>query len=332
MNSEAINIVFMGSPQYAVTALEWLITAGQRVTCVVTQPDRARGRGGRVLPTPVGTYAEGMGLPVLKPERLKGNQDFIQALEKAAPDLIVVAAYGKILPKPLLELPPLGCVNIHASLLPEYRGAAPVQRAILDGKRETGVTLMYMSEGLDTGDMIACVKAAADDANAGELTDRLARIGAKLLTDMLPEIAEGTAPRIPQDDTKATYAEKISKAEGHIDLHGSADEAARKVRAMTPSPGAYVLAGGERIVITEAIAAGPEECPAGAYRDGHCVAVDGKTAAPGTVVAVPGGDGIHVCMGEGILLIKALKAPGRKAMPVSEYLKGNAFDAAVPLA
>ena len=329
MGDKALKTAFMGSPGFAVPALEALCRAGHRIVCVATQPDRPRGRGGKVLPTPVSAYAEQNGLPVLKPERLAGNADFARALAEAGPDLIVVAAYGKILPKSLLGLPALGCVNIHASLLPEYRGAAPVQRAILDGKRETGVTLMYMAEELDKGDMIATARTDVSDLNAGELTDVLARLGAGLLMDMIPLLAAGTAPRIPQDESKATYAEKVSKAEGHIDLRESACEAARRVRAMTPAPGAFVHNGDERIVVTEARAMGPEEWLAFAGAGGRLPAAYGD-AGPGTVLAISK-DGIGIRTGDGVLLVEALKAPGRKAMPVREYIKGNAFGTERPL-
>jgi len=338
MNSKRLNIVYMGTADFAVPALDALYGTGHRIALVVTQPDRVRGRGGRILPTPVGRYAETNGLSLCKPERLRGNEDFARALAQAAPDLIVVAAYGKLLPVSILDLPSLGCVNIHASLLPEYRGAAPVQRAILDGKSETGVTLMYMAEGLDAGDMIASAAISIDEMNAGELTDALAGLGAELLAAMLPALADGTAPRIPQDDGSATYAEKIGKTDGRLDLYGTAEDAARRVRAMTPSPGAYVLRGDERIVVTAARAIRTdryEACEAADDADmATCEEVAPGTAtceeaapeaAPGTALCVSK-KGIGVRMGEGILLIEALKMPGKRAMPVAEYLKGNAFD------
>ena len=317
MSDLKMKIVYMGSAEFAVPALEALVKAGQKITAAVTQPDRARGRGGRIRPTPVGLYAETAGIPLLKPERLTGDEGFEKALRQAAPDLIVVAAYGKILPEFALKIPPLGCVNIHASLLPEYRGAAPVQRAILDGKRETGVTLMYVAEELDTGDMISAAKTCVGDKNAGELTEELAMLGAELLIGKLPLLADGTAPRIPQDDSKATYAQKVDKAEGGLKFGQAAEEIALRVRAMTPAPGAYVIKNDKRIGITAARMLGADEIEA---------AYDGYTGAvPGTVLSVSR-QGIAVRAGEGAILIEALKMPGRKAMPVAEYLKGNAFD------
>ena len=322
MKNEKLKIVFIGTAEFAVPALAALFESGQDIAFVVTQPDRKRGRGGRESPTPVGLYAEENGLPVLKPERLKENAEFFAMLTKAAPDLIVVAAYGKILPKSLLELPPLGCVNIHASLLPEYRGAAPVQRAMLDGKEIVGVTLMHMAEGLDTGDMIASAQTEVAEMNAGEVTDKLARLGADLLLGLLPALAERIAPRIPQDEAKATYAEKIGKNDERLDLFGAAEAAARRVRAMAPAPGAYVLRGGERIGVVKARALGPEDC---GEPEWVC-----EAASPGEVLAVSN-RGIYVRMGEGVLLIEELKMPGRKATPVAEYLKGNVFDKTMPL-
>jgi len=319
----------MGSSDFAVPALDALQREGHRISLVITQPDRVRARGGKVLPTPVGLFAAANGLPLMKPESLKSDEVFQRALAEAAPDLIVVASYGKLLPVPLLKSPTFGCVNIHASLLPEYRGAAPIQRAILDGKRETGVTLIFMSAALDAGDMIAAVRTDVLDMNAGELMETLARLGAKLLTDKLPAIADGTAPRVPQDEGLATYAEKIEKADGHIDLTGTAEEAVRRVRAMTPAPGAYMLKGGERIVVTAARAISPDEylareavgeVPSGTY----------EAAAPGTAMVVSK-KGIDIRTGGGVLIVEALKMPGKKAMPVCEYLKGNSFDASEPL-
>jgi len=306
----------MGSAEFAVPALGALAKAGCDVTAVVTQPDRARGRGGRLSPTPVGLYAEIMGLPMLKPERLKDNEEFMLALRDAAPDLIVVAAYGKLLPTSVLELPAFGCVNIHASLLPEYRGAAPVQRAILDGKKETGVTLIHMNEGLDAGDIIAAARVDISDMTAGLLTGVLAVRGAELLRDTLPMLMNGTAPRIPQDGSKATYAEKVVKAEGRLDFTQTADSIVLRVRAMAPAPGAYVMNDGERIGVTAA----------GALGGSGGIVMDHDAAAPGTVVSVSK-QGIAVRAGDGIVLIEALKAPGRKSMSVEEYLKGNVFDA-----
>ena len=322
MNDPGLKIVFMGSSDFAVPALEALYDAGYQISFVVTKPDRIRGRGNKLKPTQAGKYALENGIPLMKPESLEACEDCMRVLAEASPDLIVVASYGKILPKSLLELPPLGCVNMHASLLPEYRGAAPIQRAILDGKETTGVTLMFLGEGLDDGDMITSVSVAVSDMNAGELTDVLSREGAKLLLDTLPMIAAGTAPRVAQDESKATYAEKIEKADGHLELGETAEAVVRRVRAMTPSPGAFVFEGDLRIVITKASVVKPgfDTVPEELY----------EAAAPGTTLKLSG-EGIYVRTGEGILLVEELKMPGKKAMPVREYLKGNEFDTELPL-
>ena len=321
MSDLRLRIVYMGTADFAVPALDALFKAGHEIVFVVTQPDRPWGRGGKVRPTPIGAYAEKEGLALLKPERIRDNEEFISEVTAAAPDLIVVAAYGKILPKILLEIPPLGCVNIHASQLPEYRGAAPVQRALLDGVQETGVTLVYMGEGLDSGDIIASSGVNVSDMNAGELTEVLAVHGARILIDSLPFIADGTAPRIPQDESKATYAEKIEKSDGLLDFSGrTAEEIVRRVRAMTPAPGAFVMNEGERIGITEAAVYKP--LFPGGVDFGFMVY---KASKPGTVCEVIW-RGIVVRAAEGVVLIKAIKMPGRKAMPVEEYLKGNRFN------
>ena len=317
MNKAEREIVFMGTSDFAVPALEALYEAGYGIPYVVTTPDRARGRGGKILPTPVGLFAEKNGLKLLKPESLKDDEGFKRALTEAEPDLIAVAAYGKILPEYLLRIPRFGCVNIHASLLPEYRGAAPVQRAILDGKSETGVTLMYMSKGLDTGDVIAAVNTNASGKNAGELTAELARLGAALLLKEMPALLDGTAPRLPQDGAKATYAEKVEKAEGVLRFDFAAEEIERRVRAMTPAPGAYIEKGGDRIGVTAAAAIG--------RKTAERVFEAYEKAACGTVLDVSN-QGIAVRAGEGAVLIEAIKMPGRKAMAVAEYLKGNDFD------
>ena len=323
MRRADIKIVFMGSSEFAVPALEALHEAGYTIPYVVTQPDRIRGRGNKIIPTPVGEYAQNKGLELLKPERIKENEEFLQALAEAAPNLIVIVAYGKILPKSVLELPPLGCVNIHASLLPEYRGAAPIQRAILDGKQELGVTLMFVSEGLDTGDMITTAETAASDMNAGVLTGVLAQLGAKILIDTLPDIADGSVSRVQQDESKATYAEKIEKSDEKLDLNESVENIVRRVRAMAPSPGAYVLKGGERVVVTKARSVE-------LARSDEALKEFCRTAMPGFALAVPG-EGIYVRAGDGLFLIEELKIPGKKAMPVREYLKGNVFDTSEPL-
>ncbi|MDR0874843.1 MAG: methionyl-tRNA formyltransferase [Clostridiales Family XIII bacterium] len=317
-------IVYFGSSGFAVPALRALHRTGAYIAYVVTQPDRVRARGGKTLPTPVKAAALEYGLNVLEPERIRGNADFQEALKNAAPDLLVVASYGKILPKETLDLPAHGAVNIHASLLPEYRGAAPIQRAIMDGREETGVSLMLMGEGLDDGAVIAAVRVGVSDLDAGALTERLAEAGADLLLKFLPRLLNGSASSVAQDETKATYAAKIEKSDARVDFTKSAEKIVRLVRAMSPAPGAYALRGGkdghseggeERIGIAKARVAEAAEA----------TAVTGATenkAAPGQVVKVSD-EGIFVGTGEGLLVIEEVKMPGKRVMTVADYLRGN---------
>jgi methionyl-tRNA formyltransferase len=313
--SPRTSIIYFGSSDFAVPALKALRQAGADIAYVVTRADRIRARGGKTLPTPVKAYALESGLKVLEPERIRDNQDFQETLRKATPDLLVVASYGKILPKETLDLPAHGAVNIHASLLPEYRGAAPIQRAIMDGREETGVSLMLMGEGLDDGDVIQTVRVPIGDSDAGALTERLAKAGADLLLEYLPRLVAGTAPGAAQDETKATYAAKIEKSDARVDFAGSAAEIERLVRAMSPAPGAYTLRGEDRIGIAKARVAAPGEEDAFSGEE---------NAAPGQVIKVSN-EGIFVGTGKGLLVIEEVKMPGKRVMPVADYLRGNAF-------
>ena len=304
-------VIFFGSSSFAVPALRALDGAGLNIAYVVTRPDRIRARGGKTLPTPVKAYAVDAGLKVLEPESIKDNKDFMDSMKKAAPGLLVVVSYGKILPVEMLELATNGAVNIHASILPEYRGAAPIQRAIMDGQETTGVSLMQMGEGLDDGDVIAEVSLPIEDLDAGTLTELLAEAGADLLMENLQDLFDGTATGVPQDEKRSTYANKIEKTDAHIDFSKTATEIERLVRAMSPTPGAYAKRGEERIGISKV------------------QAVPGS-AAPGHVVSVSG-EGISVGTGEGLLVIKELKMPGKRTLPVADYLRGNNFAEDPPL-
>ena len=244
-----MRVIFMGSPDFAVPTLYALIAAGHEVAAVYCQPPRPAGRGKSVLPTPVQRAAELLGIPVHTPASLKGKpeQDEFAALGL---DCAVVAAYGLILPQPILDAPRLGCLNVHASLLPRWRGAAPVQRAILAGDSVTGVTIMQMEAGLDTGPMLAAQEVAIDRKNARQLTEELGRIGAHLVTQVLS--AFESYPHVAQPEEGATYAAKIRKEEARIDWSRPAVEIERQVRAFAPSPGAWFEVGGERIKLLEA--------------------------------------------------------------------------------
>jgi methionyl-tRNA formyltransferase len=312
--SKPIKIMYMGTPEFAVPALSVLEARGYDIVSVVTQPDRPRGRGHKLTPSPVKTKAEELGLPVLQPESLRNNTAWDEALAKAAPDLIVVCAYGKILPKETLETPHFGCVNIHASLLPKYRGAAPIHRAVEAGDSNTGITLMFMSEGLDEGDMIAAKPMSIEGMNSGEVTGALATIGAELLVDELPAIIGGTAIRTPQAAGEATYAPPVQKEEGRINFDADAKAVCRKILAMTPSPGAYAFLGDEKTKLIRAKASARPE--SAGLRD----------IVPGMVLSTDGGT-INVASGRsGIVAIEKLQSPGGKPMGSADWLRGHKIE------
>ena len=303
------SVVYMGTPEFAAVPLDALLNGGYAVKLVITQPDRARDRGRRVKPSPVKETALKAGLEVLQPEKLRGNEELFGRIRDAGPDFIVVAAYGRILPPELLEIPRFGCINIHASLLPRFRGAAPVQRCIMAGDEKTGITLMHMAEGLDTGDMIARAETTVRGKNAGELTAELSDMGAKLLISTLPSVADGTAAREPQDDSLATYAPMIEKKEGKVDFSGSAEYIERLARALYPGTGAYAMYGDMRVKILEA----------DVMRSGN------SGQEPGTIIKT-GAEGIFVACGEGELIIKKLQVQGKKPVSAADYLKGNTME------
>ena len=319
-----MTIVYMGTPDFAVPALVALAQSGHEVAAVVTQPDKARDRGKKVQLTPVKAKALELGIPVLQPEKIKNNEEFYQELRNIAPDLIVVAAYGKILPKSILELPPLGCVNIHASLLPAWRGAAPIHRCVINGDRITGVTLMYMAEGMDTGDMIGSVTTEVGQKTTGELHEELAQLGAELLTKTLPEIESKSAPRTPQDDALATYAPMVFKQDGVLDYTRPVRELCCLVRGMNSWPGASTTCRGQVVKIWEAREVRSDEMRS-------LKAAEGKeNAAPGTVIAVDK-RGVFVAAGDGMLCISRLQFPGKRDVSVEEYIKGNTIETGVIL-
>ncbi len=282
-----MNIIFMGTPDFSLPCLKALAESRHTVSAVFTQPDRPRGRrGNKLVPTPVGALAEELGIPVYKPASLKKGEDAENALgviNEISPDVIVVVAFGKILPKTVLDAPKHGCINIHASLLPAYRGAAPIQRCVLNGEKRTGVTSMQMAEGLDTGDMLLRTETeiGADETSA-ELSDRLSEMGAKLLLETLDAIENGTAVPEKQDDSLSNYAEMISKDMCPIDFSQTADEVHRRICGLSDSPCAHAYICGRRIKIYHSHISGiSSSSPAGTLADvrtfavvcgdGHCV-------------------------------------------------------------
>ena len=238
--SDRVKLVFMGTPDFALLGLKALIQAKHDVICVVTQPDRPKGRRKGVIAPPVKLYAQKHNIKILQPERI--TDALVKNIQALSPDLIVVVAYGKILPREILDIPHSGCINAHASLLPKYRGAAPIQRALLNGEKQTGVTIMFMNEKMDAGDIILQEKAIISPSdNAETLHDRLSKLSAKLLVKAIVQIEQGTCSGIPQDNTKATYAPMLKKSDGLIDWRKSAIEINNMTRAMNPWPGVYMF-------------------------------------------------------------------------------------------
>lgn len=296
-----MKIIYMGTPEFAVPALKMLAESPHQVGYVISQPDKAKNRGKKMLPTPVKEEAEKYGIKVLQPEKIKSSEETIAILKEYKPDLAVVAAYGQILSKELLEIPRLGCINLHGSILPKYRGAAPIQRAIIDGEKETGVTLMQMEEGLDTGDMLAVEKTDIANKTYSELSKELAVLGAELLMRKLPEIEDNSILRIPQNDEEASYAHMLFKKDGELDFSKSAAELERLIRGFE---GAYTFLNGEIFKVWKA----------------EVVEADTGTAF-GTVVSV-GKDRIDVATSDGILSLAEVQAPGKKRMLAADFLRG----------
>ena len=301
-----MRVVFFGTPQFAVPSLERLVHSAHDVVGVVTQPDRPRGRGQKVTDAPVKITAVQHGLPVFQPARLR-DPEVKETLTRWAPELGVVAAYGKILPESVLNLPRFGMINVHASLLPRYRGAAPVQRAVIDGMPETGVTIMRMVLALDAGGMFAKVTRPIGSDETSDIVERdLAHLGASLLLDVIDDLAAGRAVEESQDDSLSTYASKITKDEGLIDWTLAATDIHNRVRGLYPWPHAFSYLNGERLIVMRS----------------H-VAPEPTSADPGTIVDVSSG-AISVATGHGErLAIDEVQPEGRRAMKVRDYLAGH---------
>lgn len=302
-----MRLVFMGTPEFAVPSLEALLDSGHQVDLVVTQADKPKGRGKRLVAPPVKEVALAQGIPVLQPARLK-DPDFLSRLQAAAPEAIVVVAYGKILPAAVLSLPPYGCINVHASLLPRYRGAAPIQRAIMNGERETGITTMLMDEGMDTGDILLQRRVAiGEEENFGSLCQRLARLGAQVLRETLEALQAGTLRRQPQDHAQATYAPPLTSEDELIVWDRPGAVIKNQVRALDPKPGAKTYFGGEVLKIW------------------RVKAVTGDfPGVPGEIIAV-GPEGIKVQVADGAVVILELQAAGGRRLPVDAFLRGHSI-------
>jgi methionyl-tRNA formyltransferase len=305
MNSDRrLRTIFLGTPEFAIPSLRAL-RDNVELVAVVTQPDRPQGRGRKVAPPPVAQVARELGVPVLQPVKLR-DPAVVETLRALHPDVIVTVAYGKIIPPQILALPPLGCINVHPSLLPKYRGASPIQAALANGERETGVTIMYQSETLDAGDIILQRRVPiAPDDTAQTLEARLAEEGAHALVEALMLIGDGKAPRRPQDESQATYAGKLTKESGRIDWTHPATALVNFIRAMDPWPSAYTWHRGKLLKICRG------------------KALEGASAdQPGVVTEARRGEGFVVATGQGSLLVTEVQPEGRRRMTADEYVRG----------
>jgi len=300
-----MKIVFMGTPEFAVPSLKMLLNEGYDVAAVVSQPDRPKGRKRVLTPTPVKEVALENGIPVLQPLKLRSPES-VDELAKLQPDLIVTAAYGQILPKAVLDLPRLGCINVHGSLLPQYRGGAPIQRSIMNGENVTGVTIMYMAEGLDTGDMISRVEVSiTDEDTAGTMFEKLSVAGANLLRETLPELIAGRIEAVKQDDSLATYSPNLTREDERIDWSRSSRDIFNQVRGLVPWSGGFTLWNDE------------------VFKIWSCrVTANASDAEPGTVLACDS-NGIEVKTGDGSVILTQVQPAGKKAMDASEFIRGG---------
>ncbi|MEN6374868.1 MAG: methionyl-tRNA formyltransferase [Smithella sp.] len=301
-------ILFMGTPAFALPALEQLYTRNYPVIGVVTQPDRPHGRGQKEIAPPVKILAKKLGLPVFQPEKVK-DPAFLKILSELNPEMVVVAAYGQILPKEIIDFPPLKCLNIHPSLLPKYRGAAPINWAIIRGETKTGVTIMKMDEGMDSGDIILQQETRIDDAeDFGRLHDRLAVQGASLLIEAIDQISAGTASPTVQDASAVTFAPRLKKENGRICWNSDAEDIVNLIRGLSPAPAAYTYLSGQLLKI---FAASSEK---GEIKD-----------LPGKIGAKID-QGLLVAAADGHVILKEIQLAGKKRMPVSDFLRGYHLD------
>ncbi len=308
-----MKIVFMGTPEIAVPCLEKLIEENHEIVGVVTRTDKPKGRGKKLAMPPVKEIAVKNDINVYQPKKAR-DEDFINEIRVLSPDLIIVVAYGQILPKEILEIPKYGCVNVHVSLLPKYRGSAPINWVIINGEEKTGVSTMYMDEGLDTGDIILQKEIDLnDEITAGELHDKIMYMGADLLKDTVNMIESGNAPRAKQVDSESSYAPIMDKSLGKIDFSKSAKEIHNLVRGVNPWPSAYTNYDGETMKVWKTK-----------------ITVEDSTKEPGTIIEV-NKDGIKVCTKDKIILLEEIQMPNKKRVLVGEYIKGNTIKTGVVL-
>ena len=312
-----MRVLFMGTPDFAEESLKSLVEANYDVIGVVTNPDKPKGRGMKMVSSPVKEYAEGKGLKIYQPEKVRKNVEFIEEIKNLNPDVICVVAYGKILPKEILEIPKLGCINVHGSLLPKYRGAAPIQWAVLNGDRTTGITTMYMDEGMDTGDMILKQEVEIrEDETTGELWDRLSKIGGELLVKTLKEIEKGTATREKQGDDFTT-APMLSKEMAKIDWNKkTAQEIKNLVRGLNPIMGAYTFLNGKKIKFWKVDLAKEDE-----------IMVENLDfLGNGVVLLSDSKDGLYIKAKDGIIKVLEIQGENAKRMSIQDYLRGNKIE------
>lgn len=309
-----LNIIFMGTPDFAKESLKCLVEAKHNILAVVTNPDKPQGRGMKMIASPVKQYALENGLEIYQPEKVRNNTEFIEKMKALKPDVICVVAYGKILPQELLDIPKLGCINVHGSLLPKYRGAAPIQWAVLNGDKTTGITTMYMDIGMDTGDMILKEEVdIGEDETTGELWERLSKIGGNLLVETLKEIEKGIAPREKQGNDY-TLAPMLNKEMAKIDWENkTAEEIKNLVRGLNPIMGAYTFLNGKKIKFWKVSIATEDEL----------ITDNIEIMRNGTVIISDQKDGLFIKAKNGILKVLEIQGENAKKMSIGDFLRGN---------
>lgn len=301
-----MKIIFMGTPDFAAASLEALIASRHEIQAVVTQPDKPKGRKGELTPSPVKVVAEGKGIKVYQPLKVR-DEEFVKTLRAYNPDVIVVVAFGQIIPLSILQMPKYGCVNIHGSLLPKYRGAAPIQWAVLDGEKETGITTILMDEGIDTGDILLKKTIKIDtDETSGSLFDKLMALGAETILETLDELEKGNLTPIKQGDSPTAYAKMLTKAMGLIDFTRSAKELDCFVRGMDPWPSAYTLLAGKTLKLWK-------------------VRAVEKSGKAGSVIEI-GKESFTIACGEGAIEVLEVQLEGKKRMSAGDFLKGSTLN------
>ena len=332
MDKKDIKIVYMGTPEFAESSLEAIVREGYNVTACFTQPDKMKGRSGKPVPSPVKECALKYDIPVFQPVKLREAEN-VQIIKELDPDMIVVAAYGQILPEDILNIPRYGCVNIHASLLPKYRGAAPIEWCVINGEKETGVTTMFMAKGLDTGDMIEkSVTPIGKDETSEELRARLAEIGAELIISTMEKIFSGDYERTPQDDAESSYAVMLKKEMGDIDWNDPAEKIERLIRGLQPWPCAVTGFQGKNLKIYKAEALADDEVSGSSALPGTDISgeTDEKTIVPGMIIDRTKKHFTVKC-GTGALRILSVQPEGKKKMDTAAFLNGNKVECGMML-